>query len=139
MEIIIPIVIVLTIIGFLVYASKSGAKLIKQRQERINRAENGKAKIISCTGGSVSGTGEHGRYQSYNFSLEVWNEYKVPYSAETVWEVYDMGVPKVQEGMEVNIKIDAEDTSVIYPNIQFVKYSWLGSMLKDKKSKSNIH
>jgi len=133
MEIIIPVAVVLAIIIFFVYASKSGAKLMKERHEKINRAERANAKIISCTTGGVRGTGDHGRYQSYNFSLEVWNEYKSPYKAETVWEVYEMGVPKVQEGMEVNVKIDADDPSVIYPNIQFVEYSWLGAMVKYKK------
>jgi hypothetical protein len=133
MDIIIPIAVVLAIISFFVYASKSGAKLVKERLERINRAEKGKAKILAISTGGVRGTGTHGRYQSYSFSLEVWNEYKSPYKAETVWEVYDMGVPKVQEGMEVNVKIDAEDVSVIYPSVQFVEYSWLGSMIKDKK------
>jgi len=39
------------------------------------------------------------------------------------------GEPKVQEGLEVNVKIDADDPSVIYPNIQFIEYSWLGAII----------
>ena len=136
MDVIIPIAVVLAIIIFFVYASKSGAKMIKERQEKINRAEDAKAKIISCTTGGVRGTGTHGQYQSYTFQLEVWNTYKASYRAETVWEVYNMGEPKVQEGMEVNVKIDADDPSVIYPNIQFVEHSWLGSMLSSKNKKA---
>ena len=136
MEVLIPIAVVLAIIIFFVYASKSGAKLIKERQEKINRAEDAKAKIIGCSTGSVGGSGTHGRYQSYRFNLEVWNTYKAPYKAETVWDVYNMGEPKVQEGMEVNVKIDADDPSVIYPNIQFIEHSWLGTMLSSKNKKA---
>jgi hypothetical protein len=135
MEIILTIAVILAIIIFFMYVSKSGAKMLKERQEKINRAESAKAKILGCSTGSVRGTGTHGRYQSYNFSLEVWNNYKAPYKAEVVWEVYDMGAPKVQEGAEIDVKIDADDPAVIYPSVKFIEFSWLGTMISGKKNK----
>lgn len=45
-----------------------------------------------------------------------------------------MGVPKVQEGMEVDVKIDADDPNIVYPLIQSVQYSWNGAMMLKSRS-----
>lgn len=135
MEILIPIAVVLGIIIFFMYASKSGAKLLKEREEKINRAESGKAKILGYIVQGLRGTGNAGRYQAVKFTLEVWSAYKSPYKTTTVWEVYDMGAPLVQEGMEVNVKIDADDPMIVYPSVNSVSYSWLGSQLLKKREK----
>jgi hypothetical protein len=131
MEIIIPIAaVVFGIIIFFMWASKSGAKMIKEREEKINRAENGRAKILGFGTVGLRGTGDGGQYQAYKFTLEVSNEFKAPYKTVSVWEVYPMGVPQVQEGKEVNVKIDVEDPMIIYPQVNGVEYSWLGSQMK---------
>ena len=135
MEIIIPIAVILGIIFFFMYASKSGAKLLKEREEKINRAESGKAKILGYSVQGLRGTGNAGRYQAVKFTLEVWNAYKSPYKTATVWEVYDMGAPLVQEGMEINVKIDADDPMIVYPSVNSVSYSWMGSQLFNKREK----
>jgi hypothetical protein len=41
-----------------------------------------------------------------------------------------MGTPKVQEGKEVDVKIDAVDPNIVYPNISGVQYSWTGMMIQ---------
>jgi len=69
MDSIIPIAIVIALIIFFIYTTKSGGKMLKERQEKINRAEDAKAKIISYSTGNVRGTGTHGQYQSYTFHL----------------------------------------------------------------------
>jgi hypothetical protein len=135
MEILIPIAIVLAFVLFFMYASKSGAKLLKVRQEKLNRAEKGKAKIIGFSSAGVRGTGSGGYYQGYKFTLEVSSEYKSPYKTEVIWEVYPMGVPQVQEGLEVNVKIDSEDPMIIYPSVNGVEFSWNGMMIHGKRNK----
>lgn len=136
MEILIPIVVVLAIIFFFIYASKSGAKLMKQREERMSRATRGKAKILGNRPAGISGTGHGGRYQGYKFTLEVSDGYQEPYKTEVIWEVYPMAVPKVQDGMEINVKIDAEDKNIVYPSVEGVGFSWNGlMMLMAKKMK----
>lgn len=141
MEILIPAAVVLAIIAFFMYASKSGAKLLKQREERMAKAVRGKAKIIGSSAAGMRGTGSGGYYQAYNFKLEVSDGYSEPYKTECIWEVYPMGTPKVQDGMEVNVKIDADDRSIIYPSVDGVQYSWNGEMFhrKVKKPKPIIH
>jgi hypothetical protein len=39
-----------------------------------------------------------------------------------------MGAPKVQQGMEISVKIDAEDNDIIYPIADGVSFSWNGLM-----------
>ena len=128
-EVIIIVGVFAAIILFFMYASKSGAKMLKEREQRIARAERGKAKIIGFAAAGIGGTGTGGKYQGYNFTLEVSNEYKAPYRAKVIWEVNTMGAPLVQEGMEVDVKIDAEDPNIIYPNVNGVQFSWNGLMM----------
>ena len=106
-----------------------GAKLLKERENRLNRAERGRAKILGYNTMGLSGTGSYGRYQAYKFDLEVWSEYKAPYKTSSCWNVYDMGVPKVQEGNEIDVKIDADDPNIVYPMEQSVEFSWTGAMM----------
>lgn len=135
MELIIILAVVAAIVLFFMYASKSGAKLLAEREARINKAEKGKAKIIGSHAVGISGTGNGGRYQGYEFTLEVYNQYKAVYRAKCTWEVYTIGAPKVQDGMEVNVKIDAEDDQMIYPMDNGLAFSWNWQMMNKKKEK----
>jgi hypothetical protein len=62
-EVIIAVSVVALIVGFFLYASKSGAKLLKEREERMSRSSRGRAKILSGSPAGISGTGSGGRYQ----------------------------------------------------------------------------
>lgn len=135
MEILIPIAVVVVIVIFFIYASKGGAKLIAEREARIAKAEKGKAIVIGSHTAGIRGTGNGGHYQGYEFTLEVSNAYKEPYRAKCVWEVYPMGAPKVQQGMEVNVKIDAEDDQILYPMDDGLAFSWNFQMMHRKKTK----
>ena len=128
-EVLIILGVAAAIVIFFMYASKSGAKMLAEREARLAKAEKGKAKIIGFHPVGLSGTGNGGRYQAYEFTLEVSNAYKEAYRAKTIWEVYPMAVPKVQEGMEVNVKIDTEDENIIFPLTEGVQFSWNGLMM----------
>jgi hypothetical protein len=133
MEVFIILGVVAAVVLFVVFASKSGGKLLAEREARITKGEKAVAKIIGSHPIGLSGTGHGGRFQGYEFTLEVSNAYKSPYRAKSIWEVYPMGAPKVQEGMELNVKIDAEDSEVIYPMADGLAYSWNWAMLYKKK------
>jgi len=74
-------------------------------------------------------TGAGGEYQALEFTLQVSNQYQAAYTAKSSWEVYPMGAPKVQQGMEIDVKIDAEDNSIIYPIADGISFSWRGLMM----------
>ncbi len=133
MEVIIIVGVVLAAIGFFMYASKSGAKMLAEREARMNKAEKAKAKIIGSHAVGLRGTGSGGHYQAYEFTLEVFNQYKAAYRAKCAWEVYPMGAPKAQEGMEINVKIDTEDDQMIYPMDNGLAFSWNWLMMHKKK------
>ena len=132
-EVLIIVGVFAAIIVFFMYASKSGAKMLAEREARIARAEKGKAIVIGSHAAGIRGTGNGGHYQGYEMTLEVSNAYKEPYRAKCVWEVYPMGAPKVQNGMEVNVKIDAEDDQIIYPMDNGLALSWNWQMMNRKK------
>jgi hypothetical protein len=129
MEIVIPIIIVLGIIIFFIFASKSGAKKNKERERRMASSTHGKAKILACSPAGLSGTGAGGRYQGYTFTLEVADGFQQAYKTDVIWEVYPMGTPKIQTGMEVDVRIDAEDKMIVYPAIDGIQFSWSGLMM----------
>ncbi len=132
-EVIIILGVVAAIVLFFIFASKSGAKMQKERDERMARSSRGRAKILSGTPAGISGTGSGGRYQGYNFKLEVSDGYQSPYQADVIWEVYPMGAPRVQTGMELDVKIDAEDKTIVYPVADGVAFSWNGLMMNMAK------
>lgn len=123
------IAIVLALILFFVYASRSGAKLMKQREDRLGRAEKGSAKILGFSAVGLRGTGSGGEYQAYKFTLEVSNAYKAAYKTSSVWAVFPMGAPSVQVDKEVDVKIDTDDNNIIYPLVNGVEFSWTGEMM----------
>ncbi len=128
LEIIIIVGVVGIIVGFYFWGVKGGEKIKAERSARLAKAENGTAKIISSEPAGLSGTGPGGQYQAYEFTLEVSNPYKSAYTTNSIWEIYPMGAPKVQQGMEINVKIDAEDKDIIYPVADGVLFSWNGLM-----------
>lgn len=117
------------IIVFYFWGVKGGEKMKAERTRRLAIAENGRAKIISSSPVGLTGTGSWGEYQALEFTMEVSNQYKSPYTAKSIWEVYPMGAPKVQSGKEIEIKIDAEDNSIIYPIAEGIAFSWRGLMM----------
>ena len=133
MEIAIILSVAATIILFFIYVSKSGEKMIALRQERISRAQNGKAKILSFSSFGTGGNGQQGRFQVYSFRIVVSNGYSSPYETTAAWAVYNMGSPNVQKDMTVDVKIDADDPMTVYPLVPGVEYSWTGSMILKKR------
>lgn len=132
MEYILTILVVIVIIVFFFYASKKGEKMLKDQKNKIDAANKAKATILGISQGSMRGSGDHGLYQVYVFKLNVTPEYGKSYKAQTEWKVYPMSIPNLQPGMEVHVKIDANDESVIYPSMQWVEYSFSTNLNRKK-------
>lgn len=134
MEVVIAIVVVfIGIVIFFVINSKSRNKALKEREERLARASRGRAKIISSSPAGLSGTGLGGNYQAFKLSIEVSDGFQAPYRTEVIWEVYPMGTSKVQNGMELDVKIDRQDKTIVYPDADGLAISWNGLMIQMAK------
>ncbi|HAX48087.1 MAG TPA: hypothetical protein PK605_13100 [Ignavibacteria bacterium] len=134
-EVLIIVGVFAAIIGFFMYASKSGAKMLAEREARIARASRGKAVVIGSHPVGIRGTGHGGHYQGYGFTLDISDGFNEPYRAHCVWEVYPMGAPKAQPGMEINVKIDTEDNQIIFPLADGLAFSWNYQMMHKKNKK----
>lgn len=132
-ETVISVLVGVAVIGgivlFFMYAARSGEKILAERAEKLKRAKRAQAKILSYSEGNTRGTGSYGRYQGVYFRLEVTLPDRKVYEAKTYWEVYQMAVPQLQVGNIVNVKIDADDPQIIYPNMTSVEYGWLEAQL----------
>ncbi len=125
MEILYPIIFILALAGFLVYASKSGKRMIEIQNKKIKAATTGKARVISQTPIGKRGTNDFGQYQCVKLKLEVWSNKTEPYQVFTYWNAGTLAGPYIEVGKEINIKIDAGDREIIYPlNIPSVEYSF---------------
>ncbi|MGB4774707.1 MAG: hypothetical protein WBP45_06030 [Daejeonella sp.] len=107
--------------------------MLFKRQEALARAKKGRAKILELTLLPLRGTGIHGYYQAYTFTLEVNNGSDTPYKTQSTWEVYPIGTPNAQQNLEIDVKIDADDPNTIYPLVTGVEYSWNAVMMYGKK------
>ncbi len=135
MEFVILAVVVVGVVGIFIWLTKSGGKLINERNQKLKKAEAGKAKVLAFKSVGFRGSGAQGEFQAYTFTLEVSSAYKAAYNTDTVWNVYQMGAPKVQVGSEVNVKIDADDPAIVYPDVEDVEYSWSAAiMLRPRRS-----
>lgn len=130
LEIIIILAVVGIIVGFYFWGVKGGEKMKAERARRLANAERGRAKIISSSPVGLTGTGRGGEYQALEFTVEVSSQYKASYTAKSIWEVYPMGAPKVQKGMEIDVKIDTEDNNIIFPEAEGIEFSWRGLMMQ---------
>jgi len=135
----VPIGIIFIILFlFIAFASSAGGKMIKERNEKLVKALPGKARILSYENLPVRGTSSQGEYHEVKFKLQISSDFKSSYPAEVIWNVFAMGVPLVQKDSEVNIKIDADNPFIIYPDVQSVEYSWTGAIIEAGHKKEHI-
>ena len=133
MEILLPVLFILGLFGFLYYASKSGKKMIKLQKDRLKRAVNAKAIVISQTPLGNRGTNDFGQYQCVKLKLEVWNDTIKAYQVFTYWNTGTLASPYIEIGKEIKVKIDADNPNIIFPsNIPSVEYSF-SSEKKNRK------
>jgi hypothetical protein len=42
-------------------------------------------------------------------------------TVEARWNVFELGIPKIQEGATVPVRIDAEDPSIVFPDAEWAE------------------
>ena len=113
---------VLALIAGVYWLVRSGRGYTVARQQRLDQAIPAKARVVQV-GRSLQQEGRN--TVILRLRLAVSTSDRPTYQVTTNWEVETGSIPKVQEGKEVPVKIDAQDTRIIYPRMGWARYSWL--------------
>jgi len=89
----------------------------EEYHQRQTRAAWAKAMIVNSRGGILGETKAR-----VDLSLEVTPEDGATYRALTVWLIDVIALSNFQPGQELQVKIDADDPSIIYPNSTSATY-----------------
>ena len=92
-------------------------------REREKSAVWASATVLRAQGGVITGEMSGvSQWARYDLSLEITPPGGEVYMARTAWlvEVAQMGM--LQYGQSVSIRIDQQDSSIIYPNVGWAKY-----------------
>jgi hypothetical protein len=115
----IPVVVIGIIIWWLKRDFSNLSKWAKQNRMNQASARPARAKIISVSqglhGGDVS--------KMIFFTFEVNDGKGAPYTASAGWFVDVLRLSKVQEGMEIDVKVDSRDPMKIYPAESWATYT----------------
>jgi len=114
---------VVSVVLFVRMGIRGSAKTIKLRAEKLGKAAKAKAMILSYRE-HRGGRTIRGRFTEAIVRLRVQPEQGENYETEAHWCVYRMAVPFLRPGQEVDVKIDADDPSVVYPDLHSVEYYW---------------
>lgn len=115
---------------FITVAIRGGTKMMNERAAKLNQSVSAEARILSYEE-KQGGRDNKGRYASIIFEVEVTPADKKPaYIASACWKVYPMGVPSVQVGKYVAVRVDAKDPQIIYPDLPSVEYDWMQAQIE---------
>ncbi|MBM4362298.1 MAG: hypothetical protein FJ104_06430 [Deltaproteobacteria bacterium] len=64
--------------------------------------------------------------------LEITPRDGEPFQTTVTWDVEIGSIPKVQEGKQVPVKVDLEESQVVYPRVGWATYSWVYSEREGK-------
>lgn len=113
---------ILIIAGIIIWLKRDFGKLSKFAQETRKRqsdAKPAKAKIISASQGLQDGDIK----KMIFLTFEIDDGFTSPYTASAGWFVDTLHLSKIQEGMEIDVKVDKIDPMKIYPAASWAVYT----------------
>lgn len=115
----IPVLIVIGIIWWIKRDFTSLSKWAQESKRRQAQAKPAKAKIISASQG-IQG----GEIKKMIFLIfEINDGFTSAYTASAGWFVDTLHLNRVQEGNEIDVKIDRDDPQKIYPAASWAVYT----------------
>ena len=109
-------------IGIFWWLKRDYGKLSKWAQESKKRqaaAKPAKAKIVSVSQGLQGGEIK----KMIFFTFEISDGFSAPYTASAGWFVDTLQLNKISEGMEIDVKVDLDDSKKIYPANSWAVYT----------------
>ncbi len=115
----IPLVVVILVVWWMKRDFSNLSKWAKQNKIDQAGAKPAKAKIVSASqglqGGDIS--------KMIFLTFEVKNGYNEPYTASAGWFVDVLHLSKIQEGMEIDVRVDRNNPKKIYPAAGWATYT----------------
>ncbi len=115
----IPVIIVLSIFLFLKRTFRKQKKSADERRQKIAAARPANAKVISASQGVVGGSIKRLIF----LKLEINDGFGQNYEAEAAWFVDTLHFDKIREGSFFPVKVDSENTYIIYPAESWAVYT----------------
>lgn len=113
---------ILVIAGIIIWLKRDFLKLSKWAKENKKRqaaAKPAKAKIISASQGIQGGEIK----KMIFLTFEINDGFTAPYIASAGWFVDSLHLSKIQEGTMLDVKVDIEDSNMIYPAASWAVYT----------------
>jgi hypothetical protein len=106
---------------FLVFwwLAQGGKKIAAEREERLKRATKAQATVVQL--GKSSPRPKSGT-TIVKLRLEIRPPQGEVYEVSTVWEVQQTHLPQIQPGQKVGVKIDVDNSEIIYPNVNWAEF-----------------
>lgn len=115
-RVVLAVVSVLAVAAFFVFAARSGEKLVQAKKARVAAARPAQAKVRAAKQGRGALIRNGQRGPEIMLTLEVDGR-----TVEARWNVFELGIPKIQEGATVPVRIDAEDPSIVFPDAEWAE------------------
>lgn len=115
-----PVVTIIFLVWFFIWMRRSRkpkAAKVDQRT-RQERAVWAWANILAANRGPVNTLG----MARLELTLEIHLPGTPAYQARTTWLVEEQALASVEEGKEISVKVDPQDTQYVYPSGGWAKY-----------------
>jgi hypothetical protein len=115
----IPILVIGAIFWWMKRDFSNLSNWAKESRQRQAASKPAKAKIISVSQGIQGGNIK----KMIFFKFEINDGFRQPYTASAGWFVDTLHLNKIQEGMELDVKVDSDDPHKIYPANSWAVYT----------------
>jgi Flp pilus assembly protein CpaB len=102
----------------------------RESQIQDRREEAATAARAEVIGVGASHTNRESGETSVRLRLRVVAEGREPYEAAVTWDVMPASIPEVQVGKQIAVKIDLQDPRIVFPSVDWARYSWLHAPTK---------
>lgn len=110
MKVLLTLGFVVGMVLFFVYASKKGEALAARKKGRLAAARLTEARVVATKQGTGAVVVNGRRGPEVVLTLEI--EGRV---VEEQWNVFELGLARVQPGARIPVRVDAQDPNVVYP------------------------
>lgn len=125
------LVLIVLVFGWLM---RRGEKIEVERKARLARARPAKATVVQI---GKSASRSRNTEAVVKLRLEVRPPDAEAYAVTTAWQVPLANMSQLQQGQTVAVKIDADDSQIIYPNVSWAEFShfYWSVWVEDKQKK----